>query len=90
MREDENKFHGWLIAILGGAYALWMIYGSGFDYLLVSTLLYAPGILLYAYHRKNEKKKIFENVFEIIVALVLVIGFIATIVLISNGTIDPF
>lgn len=44
----------WYIKLTGfmaSAYGLWILYAAGLDYLLLSVLLYVPGILLFLYSR---------------------------------------
>ena len=37
----------WIIGILASIYAIWLVYASGIDYLLLTMLLYIPGIIVY-------------------------------------------
>ena len=34
----------WIIGILASIYAIWLVYASGIDYLLLTMLLYIPGL----------------------------------------------
>lgn len=40
-----------LTGLLASLYGLWIIYAAGLDYLLLSVLLYVPGIGLFLYSR---------------------------------------
>lgn len=84
------KWWSWMIAILGTAYGAWMLYASGLQYILVSALLYGPGIILYLIARKGSGGKYFPRRTDVIAVTVVLMGFITSIVLISNGTITPF
>ncbi|MGB7459722.1 MAG: arginine-ornithine antiporter, partial [Carnobacterium jeotgali] len=57
------------------------------DYLLLTMLLYAPGIIIYAWVQKENKEKLFTKS-EWIAAAVVVVLFLIAIVQISNGSID--
>ena len=46
-----------LIAIPASLYGLWLLYASGVINLLLSVVLYAPGILMFLYTRKQYKDK---------------------------------
>lgn len=46
-----------LIAIPASLYGLWLLYASGVINLLLSVVLYAPGILIFLYTRKQYKDK---------------------------------
>lgn len=66
------------------------LYASGTTYILVATMLYAPGTLMYLYHRKKMNKKMFENRTDFTICLVLMAAFVMAIILTMNGTIQPF
>ena len=41
-------------------YALWLVYAGGIKYLLLGSLLYAPGALLYAWARREHGRAVFS------------------------------
>ncbi|PKO65202.1 MAG: arginine-ornithine antiporter, partial [Betaproteobacteria bacterium HGW-Betaproteobacteria-16] len=47
------------IAALATLYCVWLLYAAGFKYLLLSALLYAPGVLLYAWAKRQRKERVF-------------------------------
>lgn len=49
------------VALLAVAYALWMLYAAGLKYVLLSSLLYAPGALLYAWARREHGRALFSR-----------------------------
>ena len=79
-----------IIAVIGSVYGLWLIYAGGLTYLLITAILYAPGILVYMKGKKEKNEKAFNNTKDIIIASVLVILAVISIVTIANGTIQPF
>jgi arginine:ornithine antiporter/lysine permease len=48
------------IAVLALLYALWLVYAGGIKYLLLGSLLYAPGALLYAWARREHGRAVFS------------------------------
>lgn len=76
--------------ILGSVYGFWMLYSSGLYMLLVTTVLYAPGIIVYALGKRENGKKVFEKKYEVVIAIALVALAILSLVLIVRGTINPF
>ncbi|MDX7990969.1 amino acid permease [Xenorhabdus sp. psl] len=64
------------IAIGACAYGLWLLYASGLMNLLLSVVLYAPGLLVFIYARKQSKARTPLNMMEISVIVVL---FLTTI-----------
>lgn len=47
------------IAALATLYCVWLLYAAGFKYLLLSALLYAPGVLLYGWAKRQRQQRIF-------------------------------
>ncbi|MCT4779195.1 MULTISPECIES: arginine-ornithine antiporter [Exiguobacterium] len=43
----EKRTRDLMLGLVASAYGIWLIYAAGMDYLLLTTLLYAPGTLLY-------------------------------------------
>lgn len=82
-RRNQNIF----IGIVASIYAIWLIYAGGVDYLLLTMLLYAPGIIIYAWVQKENKEKIFTKS-EWIAAAIIVLLFILAVIQIANGSID--
>lgn len=79
-----------IIAVIGSIYGLWLIYSGGLDYLLITAILYAPGIIVYIKGKKEKNEKIFNNTIDIVIAAAIVVLAIISIVSIANGTIQPF
>jgi len=76
------------IATISTIYAIWLIYAAGIENLLVVSILYAPGILLYAKVRRENGKKVFSKPFDIIIfAVITVMAVIASYMLLT-GKID--
>ncbi|QIG47115.1 arginine-ornithine antiporter [Nordella sp. HKS 07] len=49
-------------SLIAVAYALWIIYAGGLKYLLLSAILYAPGILLFWWARTEQRQPPFTSV----------------------------
>jgi arginine:ornithine antiporter / lysine permease len=75
-----------VLATIAVIYTAFLIYAGGLKFLLLSTLLYAPGTLLYFWTRREQGQRLFKPV-EWGIFLVTVIGFIAGIVGIASGAI---
>lgn len=67
-----KKIWIWSYSFLGSAYGIWMIYASDITNLLISALLYAPGILLYIKTRKEDSLSLFPKLIDKIVLVVLI------------------
>jgi len=79
-----------LIAIGGTVYGIWMLYASGLTNLLITTILYFPGTLLYIWRNRERGTKSFKNKIDLVIFLVIFVLFVVSIVMIANGSIKPF
>ena len=76
-----------MIGLVASVYGIWLIYAAGIDYLLLTTLLYAPGTLLYMKaQRENGIKSLTKT--EWMVAGVLTALAIFAVVRILSGNIS--
>ncbi|GMA07898.1 arginine-ornithine antiporter [Tetragenococcus halophilus subsp. flandriensis] len=84
----SKKINGQVIlGIITSIYMGFVLYMSGFDYLLVTTLLFTPGILVFIWSRKENDLSVFTRG-EKIGAIALTIGGILCITFIATGLID--
>ena len=59
------------IAVVATIYAAGLILAAGFDYFVLSSLLYAPGTILFVIARREQKGAVFEPFEWLILGLVL-------------------
>ncbi|WP_071460493.1 arginine-ornithine antiporter [Bacillus massilinigeriensis] len=76
------------VGIIASVYGIWMIYAAGVDYLLLTMLLYAPGILVYSSIQKEAKAKTVFTRPELIIAVAFVALAILAIVQLAMGEIN--
>jgi arginine:ornithine antiporter/lysine permease len=61
-----------LIAGIALCYALWLLYAGGLKYLLLSALLYAPGVILFAKARQEQGMPLFtvieKGIFTVVIS----------------------
>lgn len=78
-----------IFAVVGSLYGLWMIISAGLVQFLITSILYAPGILVY---RKGRKEKGLEPFlpFEKNIAIIVVILAAVSLILLLTGVINPF
>lgn len=77
-----------ITSIIASIYGLWLVYAAGLDYLLMVTILYAPGMYFYYKAKKEKNLKAFKP-YELVIGVALIIAAIIALVLIYNGTISP-
>jgi arginine:ornithine antiporter/lysine permease len=61
-----------VIALVATAYAVWLIYAGGIQYLLLSALLYAPGAIFFAKARREQQLAVFTTVEKLIFVCVMI------------------
>ncbi|MEN0106755.1 MAG: arginine-ornithine antiporter [Pseudomonas sp.] len=81
--KDRNK--DLAIAAIATVYAVWLLYAGGVKYLLLSALLYAPGVILFAKAKREVGQPIFTQLEKGIFALVVIGAVIA-----AYGLYDGF
>lgn len=68
IRENRLKetlsFKARIFAIIGTIYGVWMLYSSGLEQLMISTILYAPGILVFYLGKRERNEKAFPGTYE--------------------------
>ncbi|WP_349974790.1 arginine-ornithine antiporter [Pseudomonas sp. WHRI 8519] len=74
-----------LIGAIALIYAIWLLYAGGMKYLLLSALLYAPGVILFAKAKREVGQPIFTNVEKLIFAAVVIGALVA-----AYGLYDGF
>lgn len=79
-----------IFAVIGTVYGIWMLYSSGLEMLLITAILYAPGIIVYAMGKQERNLKIFEKPYELILAVIIVILAVISLYMIASGRIVPF
>ena len=82
-------FSSWIFAIIGTIYGLWMIYSSGMDQFLISSILYAPGIIVFALGKRERSEAAFPRKYEFIIAVILVVLAAVSLALIAIGRLKP-
>jgi arginine:ornithine antiporter/lysine permease len=60
-----------LVAMIALAYAIWLLYAGGLKYVLLSALLYAPGVILFARAKHEQGQRLFTGWETLIFAAVL-------------------
>ncbi|MNJ56468.1 Arginine/ornithine antiporter [compost metagenome] len=73
-----------MIAGIALVYAVWLLYAGGLKYLLLSALLYAPGVILFARAKHEQGQSLFTHWEKVIFAGVLVGAVVAAYSLYSG------
>jgi Amino acid transporters len=84
----ESRAKDLILGIIATLYAMWLVYAAGLDYLLMVSVLYAPGILFYLKARREQGEKAFKG-YEFGLALFILAAAVVAIILLATGTIAP-
>lgn len=88
----EHKGHAtvkqWAIGIIASIYAIWLVYAAGIDYLLLTMLLYIPGLFVYRFVQRNNHKPITKG--DYILFAVIIILAIIGIIRLAMGSVSVF
>ena len=79
LRRSQVNFKTWLISIIGVVYGFWMLFATGIDNVIISAMMFAPGVFFYGWSRLQNKQKIFESVWDIGAFAVIIIGLIVSV-----------
>ena len=73
--KDKKKFKyvDLIASCIATLYAIWLIYAAGLKYLLLSSILYALGLVFFYWGAKERRERVFSNLKEKIVAILLVV-----------------
>lgn len=75
--QQKSAWYIKLTGFIASLYGLWIIYAAGLDYLLLSVLLYVPGIGLFLYSRyKHQNGQLNLHLYEKILIALFAILFI--------------
>ena len=81
---DSARGRDMLIGALATIYCGWLLYAAGPKYLLLSALLYAPGVVLYGWAKREQRTHLFKPFETAILAALVVLAAIAAWLL-SSG-----
>jgi arginine:ornithine antiporter / lysine permease len=68
-----------LVGGLALAYAVWLVYAGGWEYVLVAGLFYLVGTALFAWARKESRQQLFTSGERLVVGIVATLAVIAVI-----------
>ncbi|MGC6405061.1 basic amino acid/polyamine antiporter [Bisgaard Taxon 45] len=77
--QQNSPWYIKLTGLLASTYGLWILYAAGLDHLLLSILLYVPGIGIYFYSRHQHQGKLRFSPKEKVLLLFIAIAFMLAI-----------
>jgi arginine:ornithine antiporter/lysine permease len=64
-----------------------LVYAAGIENLLVVSILYAPGIFLFAKVQQENGKKVFNNKFDIVLFAVITVTAVIAVFMLITGKV---
>jgi arginine:ornithine antiporter/lysine permease len=83
---DRMRTRDLVVAVLATTYCCWLLYAAGPKYLLLSALLYAPGILLYGWAKREQGARLFKP-FEVAILTAIIVLAALAAYLLTSGTL---
>jgi len=83
---ERARMRDLVIAAFASLYCTWLLYAAGPKYLLLSALLYAPGLVVFAWARRERGLKILAGA-EVIVAALLLAAAAAAAFMLWTGAL---
>ncbi|MBP3935850.1 MAG: arginine-ornithine antiporter, partial [Pseudomonas sp.] len=74
-----------LVGAVALIYAMWLLYAAGPKYLLLSALLYAPGVFFFAKAKREQGELLFKPWEKVIFAMVVITALAAAYALYSGA-----
>jgi arginine:ornithine antiporter/lysine permease len=87
--DDRRRNRDLVVGAVATLYGIWLVYAAGLSYLLMCSILFVPGILVYARARREAGTRAFSAPEAIIAAAILALGLCAAWLL-WTGRISPF
>jgi arginine:ornithine antiporter/lysine permease len=76
-RPSESKTLPLIAGLVATIYGLWLVYAAGPSYLFMCAMLYAPGVLIYIWARRERGLRTFRPVEALLAVGLIAVGIIA-------------
>ena len=73
---------------VGFVYTVFLVWAAGLVGIMITTILFAPGIIVYAMGQRERGEKILPNMADKAIAAVIVVLMAVSIALMATGTIQ--
>ncbi len=86
--DPRGRTRDLVLGVVASVYGLWLLFAAGLGYLLVSTVLYAPGLAIHAWARRERGEAVFSSTAEKVLAAVLVLVGVFSLYLWLTGSLS--
>ncbi|WP_196593912.1 arginine-ornithine antiporter [Pectinatus sottacetonis] len=74
---SHNSMRDMICGMVSTIYAAWLIYAAGLQYLLLITILYAAGVIVFVKAKKEKKQQVFTRYEAALAVLFIIFGIVA-------------
>ena len=74
-----------VFGIIGVIYSFFLAWASGFEALMIMSLLYAPGILVYIKGKKERNEPYLRSAVDKVVVAIILVAAIVSIIMFATG-----
>ncbi|MFB6467319.1 arginine-ornithine antiporter [Cytobacillus sp. Hz8] len=85
---NESRVKDIILGAIASIYALWLVYAAGMSYLLLTMILYAPGIYIFSRSQKENKTDKLFTKYEWVAAAIIFILAVWAIIELALGKIS--
>jgi arginine:ornithine antiporter/lysine permease len=84
----QERGRDYVISIIATAYTAFLVYAAGWELLILSTILYAFGTILYVWARREQGEKVFPRTADWILFGLAVAGCVTGIYMLTTGAME--
>lgn len=81
---DNRRIRDIVISSLSVVYAIWLVYAAGIKYMLLLSILFSVGALVFYKARKEENEAAFTKREKVAVAIIVILGVITLFMMITG------
>ena len=79
-----------IVAIVGVLYSIFLMYATGLSGLVITAILYAPGVFVYILGKRERGQLVFKKLSDKVILTVILVLFVAAIILFATGQVELF
>lgn len=86
--EQSERRRQLIISGLATAYTIFLLFAAGLEFLLLSFLILAPGLVLFFMARKAQGRRWTENTTEVVIVVVAIIAAVCAVIALTTGFVE--
>ncbi|MFO3694039.1 arginine-ornithine antiporter [Staphylococcus felis] len=82
--QTEHTIRRWIVSIIASIYAVWLVYAAGLEYLLLTMILYIPGLIVFIWVQKHNERPIQKSDYALM-TLILIFAVIGIVKILTHS-----